>query len=64
MKHATLVSWAARAAGALLLSTAPAWAHEGHGMPGLSHWHNSDTFGFVAIAVVMGLAAWFSKGDQ
>ncbi len=64
MKHAHLVSVALRAAGALLLSTSPAWAHEGHGMPGISHWHSSDAFGFVGIAAVVALAVWFSKGDQ
>ena len=33
-----------------------AWAHEGHGMPGVAHWHASDLFGLVmALAVVVGM---------
>ncbi|MEY4507473.1 MAG: hypothetical protein RL297_2051 [Pseudomonadota bacterium] len=38
--------------------TASAWAHEGHGLWG-AHWHASDTLGF--LAVVVGLAVWFSR---
>jgi len=50
----------------LLLSTTcvalPAWAHEGHGMPGFAHWHASDVLGFVAIAAVVAAVIWFKGG--
>ena len=50
----------------LLLATAcvalPAWAHEGHGMPGFAHWHASDVLGFVAIAAVVAAVIWFKGG--
>ena len=32
-------------------------AHEGHGLPGASHWHASDTWGFVMLAAVAAAAA-------
>jgi hypothetical protein len=47
-------------AAAALAATA-ARAHEGHGLPGASHWHASDVFGLVlAVAAVAGLW-WFSR---
>ena len=37
-----------------------AHAHEGHGLLG-THWHATDTFGFLALgAVVVGVAIWLS----
>jgi hypothetical protein len=50
----------ARAA-ALAFCATGALAHEGHGLTGL-HWHTSDSAGFAFIAVVAGLALWFSRG--
>ena len=44
------------------LATA-AMAHDGHGLGG-SHWHATDVGGFVAVAAVIGLAIWFSRGDK
>ncbi|MCI1192393.1 hypothetical protein MOJ79_11115 [Calidifontimicrobium sp. SYSU G02091] len=39
----------------------PALAHEGHGLPGVSHWHASDVFGVaLAVAVLAGLW-WFGR---
>ncbi len=41
--------------------TLPMWAlaHEGHGMPGFSHWHAGDVWGFaLAIGVVAALIWW------
>lgn len=36
-----------------------AHAHEGHGLPGTAHWHASDTWGWVALAVIAAVAfAW------
>ena len=49
----------------LLASSAaslPAWAHEGHGMPGFAHWHASDVLGFVAFAAVVAAVIWFKGG--
>lgn len=47
---------------AILLSGAAthlgAFAHEGHGLPGSTHWHATDTLGFVALAAVAA-AVWF-----
>jgi hypothetical protein len=40
----------------------PAWAHEGHGMPGLTHWHASDVLGFAIIIGLIAAAIWFRGG--
>ena len=45
------------------LSAPLALAHEGHGMPGVSHWHSTDALGFVAIVAAVAAYAWF-KGDR
>ncbi|MBI5924099.1 MAG: hypothetical protein HY836_00705 [Aquabacterium sp.] len=42
---------------------APALAHEGHDMPGVSHWHSTDVLGFVAVALVIAGAIWM-KGRK
>ena len=40
-------------------------AHEGHGMPGQSHWHDTDAWGFVAIgALAMAGYSWFKGGRK
>ena len=36
-----------------------AHAHEGHGLPGSSHWHASDVLGFVLIAAVAAAIVWW-----
>ena len=36
-------------------------AHEGHGMD-LAHWHATDVWGFVALAVVAALVFWIRRG--
>ncbi len=38
-------------------------AHEGHGLDG-SHWHATDVGGFVAVAALIALALWLSRGDK
>jgi len=43
---------------ALAMTTLNASAHEGHGLPGISHWHSTDAFGVAALAVVFGLSFW------
>lgn len=51
-----LIAWAA-------LSCSWAQAHEGHGLPGATHWHGSDVWGFVlALALVAGLIWWGGRG--
>jgi hypothetical protein len=44
---------------ALLLCTA-AQAHEGHGLPGSSHWHATDTLLLIGAAAVAA-ALWWSR---
>ena len=52
------------AAAALLLTAPAAWAHEGHGLPGASHWHASDAWGLgIALGVAV-LAWWLSRGGR
>ena len=58
MKQLRLLSWFTASSCAAL----PAWAHEGHGMPGFAHWHASDVLGFVALAAVVAAAIWFRGG--
>lgn len=43
-----------------LAIAAPAFAHEGHGAPS-THWHATDTWGFVVTLVLVGAAVWFSR---
>ncbi len=38
-------------------------AHDGHGLSG-SHWHASDSGGFVALAVLVAVAVWSSRKDK
>ena len=40
-----------------LMIAASAFAHDGHGMPG-THWHASDTWGFVGGVVAVAIG-WF-----
>ena len=42
----------------LLLVSASATAHDGHGFTG-SHLHASDLFGFTVLAVVFGGLVWW-----
>jgi hypothetical protein len=49
------------AAGAALAATT-ARAHEGHGLPGPSHWHATDAVGLVlAVAVAAGAWLWIRR---
>lgn len=52
----------ATAASALLATGA--LAHEGHSMSASSHWHITDAWGFVALALAVGAAIWLSKGGK
>jgi hypothetical protein len=40
-----------------------AFSHDGHGAEG-THWHATDAWGFVALAVCVAAALWFSRGDE
>ena len=46
-----------------LAVSAPALAHDGHGLAG-SHWHVTDAWGFVALGVGLAAAIWLSKGGK
>lgn len=48
------------AACATLTGATSVFAHEGHGLAG-SHWHASDTLGFVVVAVLAAAAVWLSR---
>ena len=53
-------------AAAVMADCAPALAHDGDGLSGMfgSHWHAGDAWGFVALAVVVGLALALSRGGK
>ena len=38
-----------------------AWAHEGHGLPGASHWHASDTHGLLLVAALVAVGCWLAR---
>ncbi len=44
----------------LLLSPCLASAHEGHGLFG-SHWHATDTAGWIAALVAVAVGLWFYR---
>ncbi|MBA4445294.1 hypothetical protein FHL01_07225, partial [Cylindrospermopsis raciborskii CS-506_C] len=41
----------------LALMATAASAHEGHGLPGASHWHATDTLGLLLV-VLLAAGAW------
>jgi hypothetical protein len=56
MKH-TLNTLAATT----LFAASAAQAHEGHGLPGSSHWHASDTLGLLLVVVLAAGALWLGR---
>jgi hypothetical protein len=48
-------------AGTSALAACAAMAHEGHGLPGTSHWHASDVFGLVLVVAAVAGLWWFSR---
>jgi len=50
------------ACGALLATITSAIAHEGHGLAG-SHWHATDTSGFVMVVLLATIALWVGRGE-
>jgi hypothetical protein len=51
------------AAQAIISPNTSIFAHDGHGFFG-SHWHASDTFGFVILAAAIGLTLWSGRGGK
>ncbi len=49
------------AAATLAMTTLPAWAHPGHGVPGGSHWHVGDAVGLIALVAAIGACAWLAR---
>ncbi len=47
----------------LALAALPALAHDGHGMSG-GHWHATDAWGLVGLAVVLAAAIWLTRGGK
>ena len=47
----------------ITLSATATFAHNGHGLVG-THWHATDVLGFVAAALVVGVAVWLSRGGK
>ena len=45
---------------ATALTGGAAIAHDGHGLNG-AHWHATDSWGWVALAVVLGAAIWAAR---
>lgn len=45
----------------LLASVAQVHAHEGHGLPGWSHWHASDTLLLLSSVAVGALGLWLAR---
>jgi hypothetical protein len=48
-------------AAAAALTAAAAQAHEGHGLPGASHWHATDALGLVLVVALAAGAAWWIR---
>ena len=44
-----------------LFLCATAQAHEGHGLPGISHWHASDALLLVGVVAVAAAGLWWSR---
>ena len=51
------------AAYALATSAGAAFAHEGHGLLG-PHWHATDLWGFVALALAVGAVLWWHRSGK
>ena len=48
---------------AALGSAGSALAHDGHGLSG-THWHASDTLGFLVVIGLAAVAVWMSRGGK
>ena len=54
--HQMRTFWAALAA-----APATGWAHEGHGIDSLSHWHATDTAGLLLVIGVSLAVIWWGR---
>jgi hypothetical protein len=54
-----LARWLMTLIGAASIGGA-ALAHEGHGLEG-AHWHATDSWGWIALAVVVAAAIWAAR---
>ena len=45
----------------ILLLSASAQAHEGHGLPGISHWHATDVLVLLGVVAVAAAGLWWSR---
>ena len=45
---------------ALCLCSGASMAHEGHGLPGISHWHPTDAMGLIGAAAVVAFGWWLA----
>jgi hypothetical protein len=45
----------------LMLGAGLVQAHEGHGLPGASHWHADNVALLLGVVVVAALGLWFSR---
>jgi len=48
---------------ALSTGASTVFAHDGHGLGG-SHWHATDSWGFIALMGVVAVAVWLSRGKK
>jgi len=51
----------------MIMWAGAALAHEGHGIDAsmsATHWHATDTWGFVVVAALAALAIWMSRGGK
>jgi len=48
---------------AVCAGTTGALAHPGHGLSG-SHWHATDTWGWLAAGAIAALAYWLSRNRK
>jgi hypothetical protein len=46
-----------------IVAFTPAFAHDGHAMTG-SHWHATDSWGFVALLTGLVVAIWLSRSGK
>ena len=47
----------------LALASGLAQAHDGHGLTG-SHWHATESLGFIGLAAALAVALWLSRGGK
>ena len=59
----TRLSLRGMTAAAALMITASAQAHEGHDLSG-AHWHASEAWGLVALAMAVAVALYLSRSGK